>query len=353
MGANLSRVWAKVKPALTKRPSLTKKWPHAKLAAMPADSALRTDLYPPLEPYGSGMLDLDGRHQMYWEQSGNPAGPAVVFLHGGPGAGATPTHRRFFDPLHYRIVVFDQRGAGRSRPHGETTDNTTQLLVADMERLRLHLSLDAWHVFGGSWGSTLALAYAQAHPARVRSLALRGIFLGRKIEIDWFLSGIRFVFPEAWRKFSSFLPEAERSDLLANYWTRLADPDPAVSLPAARAWSSYEGSCSTLMPSPDTVLAFSEDRMALGLARIEAHYFRHRVFLGDTELLDGVDRIRDIPTTIVQGRYDMVCPIVTADELAARWPQARYHVVPDAGHSAMEPGIRSHLVAAMERAKRL
>jgi proline iminopeptidase len=276
-----------------------------------------------------------------------------VFLHGGPGAGATPAHRRFFDPRHYRIVVFDQRGSGRSLPHGETIDNTTPLLVADMERLRLHLGIDAWHVFGGSWGSTLALAYAQAQPARVRTLTLRGIFLCRKLEIDWFLYGMRHVFPEAWRRFAGHLPASEQGDLLGNYWARLIDPDPAIHLPAARAWSAYEGSCSTLMPSPDTVVAFSEDRMALGLARIEAHYFRNDIFLPENSLLANVDRIRHIPTTIVQGRYDMVCPIVTADDLAAAWPQASYHVVPDAGHSAMEPGIRSQLVAAMERAKRL
>ena len=318
-----------------------------------ADSALRTDLYPPIEPYGSGMLELDARHRMYWEQSGNPTGPAVVLLHGGPGAGATSAHRRFFDPRHYRIVVFDQRGSGRSLPHGETIDNTTPLLVADMERLRVHLGIDAWHVFGGSWGSTLALAYAQAQPARVRTLTLRGIFLCRKLEIDWFLYGMRHVFPEAWRRFAGHLPASEQGDLLGNYWTRLIDPDPAIHLPAARAWSAYEGSCSTLMPSPDTVVAFSEDRMALGLARIEAHYFRNDIFLPENSLLANVDRIRHIPTTIVQGRYDMVCPIVTADDLAAAWPQARYHVVPDAGHSAMDPGIRSQLVAAMERAKRL
>jgi len=333
---------------LTRRPALRDCPP------MPApDAAPRTDLYPPIEPYGSGMLTLDGVHRMYWEQSGNPRGAPVVFLHGGPGAGATPAHRRFFDPQHYRIVIFDQRGSGRSTPHGETRDNTTPHLVDDMERLRVHLGIEAWHVFGGSWGSTLALAYAQAHPERVRSLALRGIFLGRKVEIDWFLYGIAHVFPEAWHAFSGFLPEAERGDILESYWQRLVDPDPAIHLPAARAWSAYEGSCSTLMPSPETVSAFSEDRMALGLARIEAHYFRNAIFLGENALLDGVDRVRHIPTTIVQGRYDMVCPVLTADRLAAKWREARYFVIPDAGHSAMEPGIRSQLVGAMERAKRL
>jgi proline iminopeptidase len=321
---------------------------------MPApDASARTDLFAPIDPYGTGFLRLDDRHAMYWEQSGNPRGVPVVFLHGGPGAGATPAHRRFFDPYHYRVVVFDQRGAGRSTPHGAIEANTTPILVDDIERLRVHLGIERWHVFGGSWGSTLALAYAQSHPTRVRSLALRGVFLGRKAEIDWFLYGIGNVFPEAWRAFAHFLPEAERGDLLASYWARLIDPDPATHLPAARAWSAFEGACSTLLPSPETVQAFSEDRMALSLARIEAHYFRNGLFLPENALLDGVAKIRDIPATIVQGRYDMVCPIVTADLLAKAWPEARYVVVPDAGHSAMEPGIRSQLVAAMERAKRL
>lgn len=321
---------------------------------MPApDATSRTDLFPPIDPYGTGFLRLDDGHSMYWEQSGNPRGVPVIFLHGGPGAGATAAHRRFFDPYHYRIVVFDQRGAGRSTPHGAIENNTTPILVDDIERLRLHLGIDRWHVFGGSWGSTLALAYAQTHPERVRSLTLRGIFLGRKPELDWFLYGIGNVFPEAWRAFAEHLPESERSDLLGNYWRRLIDPDPAIHLAAARAWSAYEGSCSTLLPSPETVQAFSEDRMALGLARIEAHYFRNNLFMAENALIDGVPRMRHIPGTIVQGRYDMVCPIVSADLLAKAWPEARYHVVADAGHSAMEPGIRAQLVAAMERAKRL
>lgn len=321
---------------------------------MPApDATARTDLFPPIDPYGTGFLRLDDRHSMYWEQSGNPRGVPVIFLHGGPGAGATQAHRRFFDPYHYRIVVFDQRGAGRSTPHGAIEDNTTPNLVADIERLRLHLGIDRWHVFGGSWGSTLALAYAQTHPERVRSLTLRGIFLGRKSELDWFLYGIGNVFPEAWQAFAGHLPAEERADLLGNYWRRLIDPDPAIHLAAARAWSAYEGACSTLLPSPETVQAFSEDRMALGLARIEAHYFRNNLFMAENALIDGVPRMRHIPGTIVQGRYDMVCPIVSADLLAKAWPEARYHIVADAGHSAMEPGIRAQLVAAMERAKRL
>jgi proline iminopeptidase len=323
------------------------------LPAMPADSSRRTDLYPPIEPHAAGMLRLDGRHQMYWEESGNPRGVPVLFLHGGPGAGATPAHRRFFDPTYYRIVILDQRGAGRSLPHGEVVDNTTPLLVEDIEALRKHRGIDQWHVFGGSWGSTLALAYAEAYPAHVRALVLRGIFLCRKSEIDWFLYGIRNVFPEAWRAFSGFLPKAERADLLESYYRRLTDPDPSVHMPAARAWSIYEGACSTLLPSPETVTAFGEDRMALGLARIEAHYFRHDIFLPENSLLDNVGKIRRIPATIVQGRYDMVCPAVTADDLTRAWPEADYVIVPDAGHSAMEPGIRAALVTAMEKLKRL
>ena len=207
------------------------------------------DLFPPIEPYATGMLPVDPIHTLYWEQSGNRRGHAVLFLHGGPGAGATPTHRRFFDPAFYRIVVSDQRGSGRSTPLGELRDNSTAHLVADIERLRKHLEIERWVVFGGSWGSTLALAYAQAHPKHVRALVLRGIFLCRPAEIQWFLYGIRTVFPEPWRAFANFLPVAERGDLLANYYRRLTDPDPAVHLPAARAWSVYEGACSTLLPS--------------------------------------------------------------------------------------------------------
>lgn len=317
-----------------------------------SDPTRRTDIYPPIEPYAQGWLDLAPPHRMYWEELGNPAGIPVVFLHGGPGAGASAAHRRFFDPAAFRIVVFDQRGAGRSHPHGSIADNTTAHLVADIETLRMARGIDAWIVFGGSWGSTLALAYAQAHPTAVRALVLRGIFLSRKLELDWFLYGMRHVFPEAWRDFAGFLPPEERDDLLLGYHRRLIDPDPSIHLPAARAWSAFEGQCSTLLPSPETVASFNDDAKALGLARIEAHYFRHGCFLADGALLAGIDRIRTIPTTIVQGRYDMVCPILSADDLARAWPEARYIVVPDAGHSAMEPGIRAALVGAMERLKR-
>jgi proline iminopeptidase len=313
----------------------------------------RRDLFPPIEPYATGTLAVDARHTLYWEQSGNPRGIPVLFLHGGPGAGATPTHRRFFDPTSYRIVIFDQRGAGRSTPLGELRDNTTRHLVADIETMRRHLGVERWIVFGGSWGSTLALSYAAGHPERCRALVLRGVFLCRQSEIDWFLYGIRAVFPEAWRAFAAALPESEAGDLLGGYYRRLTDPDPAIHMPAARSWSIYEGACSTLLPSADTVAAFGEERMALGLARIEAHYFRHEVMAPPHDLLSRAERIRAIPATIVQGRYDMVCPIVTADALARAWPEAEYVVVADAGHSAMEPGIRTQLVAATERLKRL
>jgi proline iminopeptidase len=286
---------------------------------------------------------------MYWEQCGNPNGPAALFLHGGPGAGAGAVHRRFFDPHHWRLVVYDQRGAGRSRPLGGLEDNTTPHLVADIETLRRHLGIETWLLFGGSWGSTLALAYAQAHPERVSGCVLRGVFLGRQSEVHWFLHGMQAVFPEAHAAFVSFLPEAERGDLLGSYLRRLCDPDPGVHLPAARAWSVYEGSCSTLLPSPENVTSFAQDRTALGLARIEAHYFAHDLFLPQGGLLAHMHRLAGIPCEIVQGRYDMICPPTTAFELAAAWKTARLTVVPDAGHSALEPGVRRALVAAVER----
>ncbi len=310
-------------------------------------------LYPAIESRRGGFLEVGDGHRLYWEESGNPEGVPVVFLHGGPGAGASPVHRQFFDPAHYRIAIFDQRGAGRSTPLGSLEANTTAHLVADIERLRAHLGVERWIVFGGSWGSTLALAYAENHPERCLGLVLRGIFLGRPAEIEWFLYGIRQLFPEPWREFAHFIPEAERGDLLGAYHRRLVDPDPEVHLPAARRWSVYEGSCSTLAPNPALVADFASDRVALGLARIEAHYFANHLFLPENFLLANVGRIRHIPTVIVQGRYDAVCPAVSADDLHLAWPEAEYHVVADAGHSAFEPGIRSRLVGAMEKLKSL
>ena len=313
----------------------------------------RDAIFPPVEPYQTGYLRVDDTHALYWEQSGNPQGTPVLFLHGGPGAGASPMHRRFFDPSHYRVIIFDQRGAGRSRPLGAVEDNTVDHLIDDIEQLRLSLGVVRWHVFGGSWGSTLALAYAQAQPDRVVSLVLRGIFLMQRYEIEWFLFGMRTVFPESWQRFASYIPAEERGDLLEAYYRRLIDPDPGVHMPAARSWSMYEGACSTLLPNPDTVAAAGEDAHALGLARIEAHYFRNNGFDPENRLLEEVGRVRDIPAVIVQGRYDIVCPIVTADRLSRAWPQAQYLVVPDAGHSAMEPGIRNALISATQKFRTL
>jgi proline iminopeptidase len=314
---------------------------------------IKHDLFPPIEPYETGYLSPGGGHRLYWEQSGNPEGAPVIFLHGGPGAGASPNHRRFFDPEHYRIIIMDQRGSGRSRPLGELRHNTTEHLVADMERLRKQLGIKRWHVFGGSWGSTLALAYAQAHPGPVISLILRGIFLMTKPEIEWFLYGMKTIFPEYWEEFASHLPEDERGDLLSNYYQRLTSLDRKVWLPAARAWSRYESLCSTLMPADDVMIGMVDEAHALGLSRIEAHYFLYNLFEPEDALLHGIERIRHIPAQIVQGRYDAVCPPVTAHRLREAWPEASFIMVPDAGHSAMEPGIRASLVAATEAFKSL
>lgn len=306
------------------------------------------ELFPPFEPHASGMLAVGDGHDLYWEVSGNPDGPVAVFVHGGPGAGTAPTYRRFFDPRFWRIVLFDQRGSGRSRPNASVNANTTAHLVADLEKLRHHLGVDRWLLFGGSWGSTLALAYGIKHPDRVTGFILRGIFLGARSEIDWFLHGMRTVFPEAWRDFVEHLPENERTDLLGNYYRRLTDRNPDSHRPAARAWSRYEAACSTLYPTVRAPFESDHGGFALALSRIEAHYFAHGTFVPEGWPWSDLDRIRQLPGTIVQGRYDIVCPPVTADALARAWPEARYVVVPDAGHSALEPGIRAALVNATE-----
>ncbi len=311
----------------------------------------RAELFAPIEPYDSGMLPLDEIHTMYWEASGNPRGVPVVFLHGGPGGGSSPEHRRFFDPDHYRIILYDQRGSGASTPLAEVSANTTQHLVDDLERLRDYLGIHRWLLFGGSWGSTLALAYGQTHPGRCLGFLLRGVFLGRESEIDWFFNGPRHMYPEAWREFAGMLPEAERDDPLKGYLARLFDPDPRVHGPFARAWTRYEGNCSTLLPNPELVRQSGDD--ALALARLEAHYFAHQCFLGPGQLLVNLYRVRHLPAAIVHGRYDMVCPIATADELVRSWPGARYVVVPDAGHSVWERPVRSAVVREAERFKQL
>jgi proline iminopeptidase len=313
----------------------------------------RGDLFPEIGPFETGYLPLSDGHVMYWEQVGNPRGKPVLFLHGGPGAGAGAVHRRFFDPAVWRVIIFDQRGAGRSKPLGSLVANTTPHLVEDIEVLRKFLGIERLLLFGGSWGSTLALAYAQAHPEAVIGAVLRGIFLGRAEEVEWFLYGMARVFPDAHAAFAQFLPEAERGDLLSSYLARLTNPDAAIHAPAARSWSVYEGSCSTLLPSFEAVSAFAQDRTAIGLARIEAHYFVNNLFLPAGGLLAHMRAIRQIPCEIIQGRYDMICPAQSAFELAAAWPAARLTLVPDAGHSALEPGVRTALIAALERCRSL
>ena len=312
---------------------------------------MRTTLYPDIGARRSGMLAVSDLHTIYWEEVGRSDGIPALFLHGGPGSGLARAHRRFFDPAAYRVVLFDQRGAGASRPVAEIRENTTADLIADIETLRRHLGIERWLLFGGSWGSTLALAYGQTHPERCLGFVLRGVFLGRRCEIDWFLHGMGAIFPEAARGFREFLPEQERDHLLSAYSARLNDADPAVHGPAARAWSCYEAACSTLRPDHSGQRQLTGDASMLTLARLEAHYFSHDMFLEPDALLEGMPRIAGMPAHIVQGRYDVICPIRTADSLARVWPEAQYVIVPDAGHSAMEPGICAALVRATEQFK--
>lgn len=314
------------------------------------DIAFRRTLYPALEPDRSGRLDVGDGHELYYEESGNPGGKPVVFLHGGPGGGTTAKMRQFFDPSAYRIVLFDQRGAGRSRPHANLEANTTWHLVDDIERLRRHLGIERWQVFGGSWGSTLALAYAETHPERVTELVLRGIFMLRRKEIEWFYQrGVSELFPDLWQHFLAPIPENERDDLLHAYHRRLTGDDSATRLRAAKAWSVWEGSTSTLLPKAEVRKIFEEDDMALSMARIESHYFVNAGFMEEGQLLRDVDRVRHIPAVLVQGRYDVVCPPVTAWELSRAWPEADLRIVPDAGHAAFEPGNVHELVSATDR----
>ncbi|MBB4285455.1 prolyl aminopeptidase [Roseospira goensis] len=301
------------------------------------------DLHPPITPFDSGVLPVADGHALYWEQCGRPDGLPVLFLHGGPGAGIAPTYRRFFDPGRHRAVLFDQRGCGRSSPRATLDGNTTWDLVADIERLRRHLGLDRWLVLGGSWGSTLALAYGQRHPDRCLGFVLRGIFLFRAREVDWFLNGMGHFFPEARHAFLDFLPAAERATPLQSYYRRLCDPDPGVHGPAAVAWSRYEEACSRLVPR----LSDTPADACLPLARMEAHYMMHQGFLDEGQLLRDIDRIAHLPAILIQGRYDLVCPPTSAWELHTAWPGSRLVMVPDAGHAAMEPGIRRAIVQAL------
>lgn len=318
-----------------------------------AGHAPHTPLYPDITPYSSGFFRADDIHALYWEQSGNPNGTPVVLLHGGPGAGALPVHRRFFDPLEYRIIIFDQRGAGRSRPLGELRNNTTDHLIADMEGLRHHLRIERWHVFGGSWGSTLAMAYAARFPERVISLVLRGIFTMAQDEINWFLYGMGTFFPEAAEQFSAHIPGDERADLLTAYYRRLTSPETSVQIDAAINWCLYEEACASLIPNYETITTQAQKDRARAMARIEAHYFMHESIPADKDLISTVPAFRHIPACIVQGRYDVICPIAKAHQLHAAWPEAEYIVVPDGGHSALDPAIRSRLVEATDSMRKL
>ena len=307
--------------------------------------------YPEIEPYNQGMLNVSDVHAIYYEECGNPDGKPVVFVHGGPGGGTRTAERRYFDPDAYRIVLFHQRGCGKSTPHACLDDNTTWHLVADMEQLREHLGIDRWMLFGGSWGSTLSLSYAITHPERVTEMVLRGIFTLRRSELAWFYQeGASHIYPDAWESYLEPIPEGERHDLMAAYYRRLTHEDKAVRQQAAKAWSVWEGSTSALLTNPDLVAKCSGDDFSLAFARIECHYFTNGGFFEtDGWLLDNVGKIRHIPAVIVQGRYDVVCPMQTSWELHRRWPEADYHIIPDAGHSALEPGICSELIKATDR----
>ena len=309
-------------------------------------------LYPPIAPFKTGRLRVSAIHEIYYEQCGNPKGQPAIFLHGGPGGGLIPEYRQFFNPETYHIVLFEQRGAGRSTPHASLEENTTWDLVADIERLREQLGIERWLVFGGSWGSTLSLCYAETHPERVKALVLRGIFLCRPYEISWFYqqgAGASAIFPDAWEEYVRVIPPAERGDMLMAYHRRLMSDDEAVRLEAARAWSIWEASTSKLYPDPSLIEHFSEPHTALALARIECHYFVNNCFFeNDNYLLENVGKIRQLPAVIVQGRYDVVCPAMSAWDLHRAWPEASLRLIPDAGHSATEPGIISALVEATD-----
>jgi proline iminopeptidase len=307
-------------------------------------------LYPSIEPFARHRLDVGDGHEVYVEECGNADGVPAVFLHGGPGAGCGPSHRRFFDPARFRVVLLDQRGSGRSAPHAGLEHNTTWDLVSDLERVRAHLGIDRWLVFGGSWGSTLGIAYAETHPERVTALVLRGIFLCRPWEIQWFYQrGASLLYPDHWRSFLAPIPASERDDLVAAYHRRLTGGDAAVMREAALAWSVWEGRCATLLPDDGIRGAFSDHRLALSLARIECHYFVNNAFLEPEQLLRDVGRLKEIPAVIVHGRYDTICPLQSAWELHEAWPEADFQVIADAGHAAFEPGIAGALIAATDR----
>jgi proline iminopeptidase len=311
----------------------------------------RHGLFPEIVPYRTGRLKVSDLHELYYEECGNPEGKPAVLLHGGPGGGSTPIMRRYHNPKRYRIILLDQRGCGRSTPHASLEENTTWDLVADLERLREHLAIDRWQVFGGSWGSTLALAYAETHPERVSELVLRGIFTLRRAELEWFYQeGCSWIYPEAFEDYLGPIPPQERNDMIEAYYRRLTSPDMAVQLEAARAWSAWEGKTLSLLPDAERVMRFSEDHYALAFARIECHYFINRGFFDrDDQLIAGADRLRNIPGVIVHGRYDVVTPAKIAYDLSCAWPEADLRVVGDAGHAMTETGIVHELIAATNR----
>jgi proline iminopeptidase len=326
---------------------------RAKIKASRRPAPTLKTLYPPIEPYRTGYLRVSDLHEIYYEESGNPRGKPAVFVHGGPGGGTDGKMRRFFDPKKYRIILFDQRGCGQSRPHASLVDNTTWDLVEDMEKLRQELDIERWQVFGGSWGSTLALAYAETHPERVTELVLRGIFLLRRWEIEWFYQnpgGAAAIYPDLWEHYVEPIPPQERGDMVSAYYKRLTSDDSRVLGPASRAWSVWEGATSFLRMNPDYVAKFQEDAYAAAFARIECHYFINRGFFEtDNQLIEQVGRIRQIPAVIVQGRYDVVCPMKSAWDLHKAWPEADLRITADAGHSAFEPGNVHELISATDR----
>jgi len=309
-------------------------------------------LYPAIEPYKVQRLQVSELHELHIEESGNPAGRPVIFLHGGPGGGTGPKHRRYFDPDKYRIILFDQRGCGQSTPYAEVRENSTWELVADIERIREQLGIERWMVFGGSWGATLGLAYAEKHPQRVTELILRGIFLLRQREVDWlYQEGASRIFPDAWEPYRDTIPEAERGDFMQAYAKRLLSEDPALNLPAAKAWSIWEGACSKLIPDEDFIASYGDEATTLAFARIECHYMLNRGWFEEAQLLCDAPKLKGIPGAIIQGRYDMVCPIESAWALAKAWPEADLVIVPDAGHSAYDAGISRALVAATDNCR--
>ena len=312
-----------------------------------------TELFPQIEPYEFGFLEVDNIHKIYWEKVGNNRGVPILVLHGGPGAGGNISLRRFFDPTFYNIIIFDQRGSGRSTPSACIKNNTTQILIKDIEKLRIFLKIKQWIVFGGSWGSSLSLAYSQEYPDNIINIILRGVFLCRKKEIDWFLEGIKNIFPDYWNRFSTFLPLEERKDLLQSYYKRLISKEPKVCEEAAISWARYEANCSTFLPNASVSEEFTDKQMALNLARLEAHYFINNLFLEEGQLLKNVTNITNIKGFIIQGRYDVICPIDSAYTLAKKWANSSLRIIEGAGHSSLEEPIQRELIKVTEEIKKI